>query len=139
MYLFILETIGTQELILVGLVALIVFGPRKLPQLARKAGKVITEFRKVSNDFRSTWEREVAFEEEKSQTIGSVPQIKQAGSGTVPADESPKAIEPDTGAELPSIRDVDADDFRELVEEEKKIEEDTAETDDPATDKRSWL
>ena len=63
MYLFIFESIGTSELILIGMVALIVFGPRKLPQIARTVGKTMADFRKTTNDFKSTWEKEVNFEE----------------------------------------------------------------------------
>ena len=59
---FILETLGTTEMILILLVALIFFGPRKLPQLARSMGKGLAEFRKASDDFKRTWEREVALE-----------------------------------------------------------------------------
>src|SRR5688500_3134226 len=43
--------------------ALVFFGPRKLPQLSRSVGKNLAEFRKASEDFKRTWEREVAFEE----------------------------------------------------------------------------
>ena len=42
MVLFIFESIGTSELLLVGIVALIFLGPRKLPELAKKAGKIMT-------------------------------------------------------------------------------------------------
>ena len=59
---FILETLGSTELIFILLIALIFFGPRKLPQLARSMGKGLTEFRKASDDFKRTWEREVALE-----------------------------------------------------------------------------
>ena len=45
------------------LMALVFFGPRKLPQLSRSLGKNLAEFRKASEDFKRTWEREVAFEE----------------------------------------------------------------------------
>lgn len=62
MFLFILESIGMQELVLIGAIALIVFGPRKLPQMARTVGKVMAEFRKATSDFKETWEREVDFE-----------------------------------------------------------------------------
>lgn len=67
MYLFILESIGTAELLLVGLVALIVFGPRKLPEMMHKAGKLMSEFRKTTGEFKESWEKEVAgsFEEER--------------------------------------------------------------------------
>ena len=68
MFLFILESIGMQELILIGAIALIVFGPRKLPQMARTVGKMMAEFRKATSDFKETWEREVDFEEFKDES-----------------------------------------------------------------------
>ena len=65
MFLFILESIGTQELVLIGIVALIFLGPRQMPQIARKIGKIMAEFRSTTQEFKSTWEREVNFEEEE--------------------------------------------------------------------------
>ena len=62
MFAFILDTLGSTELIFILLIALIFFGPRKLPQLARSMGKGLSEFRKASDDFKRTWEREVALE-----------------------------------------------------------------------------
>lgn len=56
-----------QELVLIGAVALIVFGPRKLPQMARTVGKVMAEFRKATSDFKETWEKEVDFEGVKKE------------------------------------------------------------------------
>lgn len=64
MFLFIFESLGTSELLLIGIVALIFLGPRRLPDIARKAGKIMAEFRQAANEFRETWEREVNFEEE---------------------------------------------------------------------------
>jgi TatA/E family protein of Tat protein translocase len=49
-------------MMLILVVALIFFGPRKLPELSRKIGKGLAEFRKASEDFKHTWEREVAIE-----------------------------------------------------------------------------
>jgi Tat protein translocase TatB subunit len=60
--LLILESFGTSELLVILVVALIFFGPRKLPQLSRQIGKSLAEFRKASEDFKRTWEREVALE-----------------------------------------------------------------------------
>ena len=58
-YFLFLESLGTPELMLIMLVALIVFGPRKLPSLGRTIGKYTSEFKRASRDFRETWEREV--------------------------------------------------------------------------------
>ena len=74
MFLFILDSLGSTELFFILLMALVFFGPRKLPQLSRSLGKNLAEFRKASEDFKRTWEREVAFEEanmeaRKSQNI----------------------------------------------------------------------
>jgi len=59
---FILEGLGSTELLFILVIALIFFGPRKLPQLAKSMGKGLAEFRKASDDFKRTWEREVALE-----------------------------------------------------------------------------
>jgi TatA/E family protein of Tat protein translocase len=64
---FILEGLGSTELLFILVVALIFFGPRKLPQLARSMGKGLAEFRKASDDFKRTWEREVALETAKAE------------------------------------------------------------------------
>lgn len=62
MFAFILESLGATELLFILAIALIFFGPRKLPQLARSMGKGLAEFRKASDDFKRTWEREVALD-----------------------------------------------------------------------------
>ena len=72
MFALILETLSSTELLFILVVALIFFGPRKLPQLARSMGKGIAEFRKASDDFKRTWEREVAMEESKFETENSI-------------------------------------------------------------------
>ena len=59
MYLLILDSLGSTELLVILGAALIFFGPRKLPQLSRQLGKSLSEFRRASEDFKRTWEREV--------------------------------------------------------------------------------
>ena len=68
MYALILETLSSTELLFILVIALIFFGPRKLPQLAKSIGKGMAEFRKASEDFKQTWEREVAMETSKLQS-----------------------------------------------------------------------
>src|SRR5437016_9205431 len=62
LFLFILDSLGSTELLVILGAALIFFGPRKLPQLSRQLGKSLTEFRRASDDFKRTWEREVNLE-----------------------------------------------------------------------------
>lgn len=61
-FLLILDSLGNTELLLILLAALIFFGPRKLPQLSRQIGRSLSEFRRASDDFKRTWEREVNLE-----------------------------------------------------------------------------
>jgi len=68
-FLLILDSLGSTELFFILVMALVFFGPRKLPQLSRSLGKNIAEFRKASEDFKRTWEREVAFEESHLDAI----------------------------------------------------------------------
>lgn len=61
--------IGSTELVVILIVALIVIGPSKLPDLMRTLGKGMAEFRRMSNDVKSTFEAEVdRAEREKRQT-----------------------------------------------------------------------
>jgi TatA/E family protein of Tat protein translocase len=56
-------SIGMMELIVIFVVALIFFGPRKLPELGRSLGKTLGEFKRASNDLRNTLEEEIRVEE----------------------------------------------------------------------------
>ena len=51
--------LGVPELIIIFVVALLVFGPRKLPELGKSLGKGLSEFRRASNELRNTLEEEV--------------------------------------------------------------------------------
>jgi len=66
-FLLILESLGSTELFFILIMALVFFGPRKLPQLSRTLGKHLAEFRRASEDFKRTWEREVALEDLQSE------------------------------------------------------------------------
>lgn len=60
--------IGSTELIVILIVALIVIGPAKLPEMAKSLGKALGEFRRVSTDVKRTIEMEVEQEEQRSKT-----------------------------------------------------------------------
>ena len=91
-------SIGMPELIIILVLALIIFGPRKLPELGRSLGRSINEFKKASNELRSTLEEEIRVEETREHTTA-------AASATPPAAAPPpvdaatvsRTTEPGTG------------------------------------------
>jgi TatA/E family protein of Tat protein translocase len=60
-------SIGMPEMIIILVIALIIFGPRKLPELGKSLGRSLNEFKKASNELRSTLEEEIRVEERKEQ------------------------------------------------------------------------
>lgn len=66
----ILESLGSTELLFILVMALVFFGPRKLPQLSRSLGKNLADFRRASEDFKRTWDREVNLEEADAAGAG---------------------------------------------------------------------
>jgi sec-independent protein translocase protein TatA len=79
-------SIGMPELIIIFVIALIIFGPRKLPELGRSLGKSLAEFKRASNELKSTLEEEIRIEEQKEAAA------KQAPAAPTPA--TPVAEEP---------------------------------------------
>jgi TatA/E family protein of Tat protein translocase len=82
-----LEFLGTSELLMIAVVALLLFGPRKLPEISRTLGKSLAEFKRASDDFKRTWEYEVELERRKP---------------TLDAAEGPRAAEGET-LEQPAV------------------------------------
>jgi sec-independent protein translocase protein TatA len=62
-------SLGMQEIIVIFVLALIIFGPRKLPELGKTLGKGLAEFKKASNELKQTWEDEVQLEKEKDAIV----------------------------------------------------------------------
>ncbi len=52
-------TIGTQELVFIFILALVLFGPKKLPEIGRTIGKALSEFRRASSELKATFDREL--------------------------------------------------------------------------------
>ena len=59
-------SIGMPELVIILMIALIIFGPRKLPELGRSLGKSLGEFKRASNELRNTLDEEIRLEEQRS-------------------------------------------------------------------------
>lgn len=60
-------SLGIGELLVIFVIALVVFGPRKLPELGRTLGRSLAEFKRASNELRSTLEAEIRVEEHREQ------------------------------------------------------------------------
>ena len=82
--------IGSSELFLVLIVALLVFGPSKLPELGRTVGRAVGEFRKATRDLQQTWELEAANAMYPDAPAGQPPKVSTAVPAVV-ADEKPPA------------------------------------------------
>jgi sec-independent protein translocase protein TatA len=59
-------SIGMPEMIIILVIALIIFGPRKLPELGRSLGKSLAEFKRASNELKNTLEEEIRLDEQRS-------------------------------------------------------------------------
>lgn len=66
-----LGSLGMPELIVIFVIALIVFGPRKLPEIGRSLGRGLAEFKKATNELQSTLEEEIRLEERHSAVEAS--------------------------------------------------------------------
>src|SRR3982751_3402985 len=87
-------SLGIPELILIFIVALIVFGPKRLPEIGRTLGKALGEFKKATDDFKSTIEREVRVEELKQIATIQTPVIDTVSRSTPAPAEPAEAPRP---------------------------------------------
>ena len=78
-------SLGIPELILIFIVALIVFGPKRLPEIGKTLGKAMGEFKKATDDFKNTIEREVQVEELKQLASTTVVPVHESISRSAPA------------------------------------------------------
>jgi TatA/E family protein of Tat protein translocase len=89
--------LGFPELIVIFVVALLVFGPRKLPELGRSLGKGLSEFKRASNDLRNTLDDEIRDEERKSAL--TMPPTPPTPAVPAPPAAEYASAETDTGPE----------------------------------------
>ena len=139
-YLIILDSLGSIELLFIAIMALVFFGPRKLPQISRTLGKNLAEFRRASEDFKRTWEREVALEEFK-QDPDTQSLMSYEDNSILSSDENseryedvtPEAAPPETSLEAqPEPKTVDTSASAEA------IDTNTASQTEPLS-KQNWL
>ena len=92
-----LGSIGMPELILIFIVALIVFGPKKLPEIGKSLGKGLAEFKRASDDFKQSIQKEVDGLKEEAKV-----EIPSLSTPAVPAEPSSPAPAPADPAVKPS-------------------------------------
>ena len=82
-------SIGMPELVIILVIALIIFGPRKLPELGKSLGKSINEFKKASTELQNTLEKEIQIEELKEKDE------QRARSATAPVTPAAPIVDAD--------------------------------------------
>ena len=131
MVLLILESLGSTELIFILIMALVFFGPRKLPQLSRTIGKNVATFRRASEDFKRTWDREVSMEELNFTRVEPDQQRVFADNSILDNAQVGQPMQPPTIEAVPAER----------VIARGSVESETTETYDESapSSKRDWL
>ena len=112
--------IGVQEMIALFVIALLLFGPKKLPELGRTLGKALTEFRRAKNELKTTFESHMR-ELERETQIEAPPSYSYTPSYTHPYDDYGHYDGSDTASAV-----------REPSEEQKAAIEANAAVADPA-------
>lgn len=82
-------SIGMPELILIFIVALLVFGPKKLPEIGKSIGKGLAEFKKASEDLKKTIEREIDQVKDEGNALKDT--VAQTAAGSRPVEAAPPA------------------------------------------------
>jgi sec-independent protein translocase protein TatA len=96
-------SIGMPEMIIILVIALIIFGPRKLPELGRSLGRSINEFKKASNELRNTLEEEIRVEETKEQRARTEAEQKSAIAGAEVHTTTPSPVATPPHVEDPTV------------------------------------
>jgi sec-independent protein translocase protein TatB len=84
--------IGLQEILVICVIALLVFGPAKLPELGRMAGRAMREFRRASDEFRSTVETNLHINDPDPVIQPPIP--ADPASSPLPSETEPQFLEP---------------------------------------------
>ena len=88
-------SLGMPELVIIFVIALIVFGPRKLPELGKSLGKSLAEFKRASNELRNSLEEEIRVEEERERAPRPAPAPAAVASPATDVSPAPEAVPAD--------------------------------------------
>jgi len=93
-------SVGVPELIIIFTIALIIFGPRKLPELGKSLGKSLAEFKRASNELKNTLDEEIRLEERRTATIEEERRNAERQAAPVPSvDHIAAEVPPTTGTD----------------------------------------
>lgn len=96
--------IGVQEMVVIFLVALVLFGPKKLPELGKTIAKAMTEFRRAQSDLKATYEREMQAIERETASLREVTRTaSEAISGSFTDADITPYITPGMTPENPTV------------------------------------
>jgi TatA/E family protein of Tat protein translocase len=111
-------SLGMQEIIIIFVLALIIFGPRKLPEIGKSLGKGLQEFKKASNDLKRTWEEEVQLDKEKETMSNLVEDasadLKRTWEDAVQLDKEKESVN--------NLVEDDYPDLKPILEEEVQLD-----------------
>lgn len=107
-------SLGMQEIMIIFILALIVFGPRKLPEIGKTIGKGLAEFKRASNELKQTWEDEVNLDKEKESLSEIVKDISV--NPTAILDDINKSMESET-AQLAVTLDKEKESISEIAQD----------------------
>ena len=95
-------SVGVPELIIIFTIALIIFGPRKLPELGKSLGKSLAEFKRASNELKNTLDEEIRLEERRSANLEEEARRNaERQSAAVPSDVPPATGTDDSLGNVP--------------------------------------
>jgi TatA/E family protein of Tat protein translocase len=118
--------IGLPELLIIVAIALIVFGPNKLPELAKAFGRAMREFKKATEEVKESFEAETKDLEEVKHTLTDETLLADLAEQISPlepaAEETSVQQEPSVTAETPPLEEASTQTEEEKVEEKKKEE-----------------
>ena len=100
-------SLGMPEILMILVIALIIFGPRKLPELGKTLGQSLAQFRRASEDFKRQWEDEVEMEHRRIEPPSPAPVEHDSYSAPASAaSEEIKTSEPEQSSHIPTVSEL---------------------------------